>query len=102
MLTPTFRHTPTPTVIHFQEGFKEYITGACVIRVLVLVPAVSQDFWGPLPSLPASNMVLKGQSKSQVLTVSLARYGCHSSPAIPRTSLEYHAGFQAKRFSAGT
>lgn len=98
MLTPTFKHISTPAVIHFQEGFKERITGACVIRVLVFVPAVSQDFLGPLPSLPASNMALKGQSESQALTLCLARYGYHSSPAIPRASLEHHAGFQAKRF----
>lgn len=65
------------------------MTGACIKRVLVLVPAVSQDFWGPLPSLPTSNMVLKGQSRPQDLTVLLARYGYHSSPhttCLPGTS----------------
>jgi len=36
--------------------YDSVITAACVVRALIPVRAVSQDFQGPLPSLPSSNM----------------------------------------------
>lgn len=49
-----------------------------------LVPAVCQDFWGPLISLPASKMALKGQSKSQALMV---LYMVNTAPQVYTTCL---------------
>jgi len=39
--------------------YDSVITAACVVRALIPVRAVSQDFQGPLPSLPSSNMAWK-------------------------------------------